>query len=46
MDCDSEKWTGFLVDFAWTVARDKDVPIHVYEHTFSRNCPFSDLGFS
>ena len=41
MDFAIKKWTGFLVDFAWlqaskTRAKDKEVPIHVYEHTLSR----------
>src|SRR5208283_2313828 len=41
MDCDDAKRTGFLVDFAWltaskTRAKDKEVPVHVYEHTLSR----------
>src|ERR1035437_9970864 len=40
MEFDSEKRMGFLVDFAWKGAKDKEVPIHVYEHTLSR------LGFA
>src|ERR1035437_2626466 len=36
MDFDIKKWTGFLVNFAWNIAKDKEVPIHVYEHTLSR----------
>jgi hypothetical protein len=40
MDFDIIKWTGFLVNFAWTITKDKEVPIHVYEHTLSR------LGFA
>jgi hypothetical protein len=32
MEFDSEKRTGFLVHFVvWTNAKDKEVPIHVYE---------------
>lgn len=40
MDFDIKKWTGFLVNFAWNTAKDKEVPVHVYEHTLSR------LGFA
>src|ERR1035441_3004516 len=41
MTFDSEKRTGFLVNFACsqaskTHAKDKEVPVHVYEHTLSR----------
>ena len=41
MDFDIKKRTGFLVDFAclsasMTLAKDKEVPVHVYEHTLSR----------
>ena len=39
---DDAKRAGFLVDFAWfqaseTRAKDKEVPVHVYEHTLSRS---------
>ena len=41
MDFDIKKRTGFLVNFALllvskTPAKDKEVPIHVYEHTLFR----------
>src|SRR4030042_2104033 len=42
MDFDGAKRTGFLVDFAWSLAsetraRHKEVPVDVYEHTLSRS---------
>src|SRR5271157_2429912 len=41
MDFDDAKRTGFLVNFAFltaseTRAKDKEVPVHVYEHTLAR----------
>jgi hypothetical protein len=36
MDFDIKKRTGFLVNFAWNIAKAKEVPIHVHEHTLSR----------
>jgi hypothetical protein len=37
MDIGIKKWTGFLVHFVVLKhAKDKEVPIHVYEHTLNR----------